>query len=507
MDTSIVTTDPIWTDTTTIPRRQRLDNDVHCDVCVVGAGIAGLTTAYLLACEGRDVVVLDRAGIGGGETACTTAHVVNALDDRYADLERLHGEDGARLAAESHTKAIDRIESIVDDEGIDCAFERLDGYLFTPPGDDVELLDEELAAAHRAGLHDVHLVRRVPWQSFDTGPALRFPGQAQFHPMRYLAGLARAVEARGGRIHTDTSADDMHGGPGAVVTTTGGRTVTTRAIVVATNTPVNNIVTIHTKQAAYRTYVIGLSVPRGSVVRALYWDTPHPYHYVRLADGDGADDVLIVGGEDHKTGQEDEAHAPFAALEAWTRERFPMAGDVRHAWSGQVLEPVDSLAFIGRNPGDADNVYVVTGDSGNGMTHGTIAGILLADLIAGRENAWSTLYDPARVTLRATPRFAKENLNVAAQYAALATPGDIGSPADLAPGTGAILRRGLKKVAVYRDDSSAVHELSAVCPHLGCIVQWNDAEKSWDCPCHGSRFNAEGSVINGPAIQGLERLE
>jgi glycine/D-amino acid oxidase-like deaminating enzyme len=205
MDTSIVTTDPIWTDTTTIPRRQRLDDNVRCDVCVVGAGIAGLTTAYLLACEGRDVVVLDRAGIGGGETACTTAHLVNALDDGYADLERLHGEDGARLAAESHTKAIDQIESIVDDEQIDCAFERLDGYLFTPPGDEVELLDEELAAAHRAGLHDVQLVRRVPWPSFDTGLALRFPGQAQFHPMRYLAGLARAVEARGGRIHTDTS--------------------------------------------------------------------------------------------------------------------------------------------------------------------------------------------------------------------------------------------------------------------------------------------------------------
>jgi Rieske Fe-S protein len=253
--------------------------------------------------------------------------------------------------------------------------------------------------------------------------------------------------------------------------------------------------------------VIGLSVPRGSVDRALYWDTPHPYHYVRLADGAGADDVLIVGGEDHKTGQEDEGHAPFAALEAWTRERFPMAGDVRHAWSGQVLEPVDSLAFIGRNPGDADNVYIVTGDSGNGMTHGTIAGILLADLIAGRENAWSTLYDPARVTLRATPRFAKENLNVAAQYAALATPGDIGSPADLAPGTGAILRRGLKKVAVYRDDSGAVHEFSAACPHLGCIVQWNGAERSWDCPCHGSRFHAEGRVINGPAMRGLERVE
>lgn len=176
-----------------------------------------------------------------------------------------------------------------------------------------------------------------------------------------------------------------------------------------------------------------MPVPRGSVVRTLYWDTPHPYQYVRLATGSESENVLIVGGEDHKTGQEDDAEARFANLVAWTRERFPMAGELRYAWCGQVMEPVDGLAFIGRNPGDADNVYVATGDSGNGMTHGTIAGILITDLIRGHENPWATLYDPARVTLRSTLKFAKKNLNVAAQYADLATGGDIDSLDELPP--------------------------------------------------------------------------
>jgi glycine/D-amino acid oxidase-like deaminating enzyme/nitrite reductase/ring-hydroxylating ferredoxin subunit len=474
---------------------------------VVGAGVAGLSTAYLLARAGADVIVLDRAAIGAGETGRTTAHLVNALDDRYADLERLLGQAKARLAAESHTQAIDRIESIVSDEGIECEFERLDGYLFVPPGEDGGVLDEELAATHRAGLESVHRVARVPWTSFDTGPALCFPRQAQFHPLKYLAGLARALEAHGGRIYCGTAAAEMHGGPKAGVETADGHSVATGAIVVATNTPINDRVTLHTKQAAYRTYVVGLSVPHDSVFRALYWDTPNPYHYVRVAAGPDGSDLLVVGGEDHKTGQAQDAEDRFARLVAWARDRFPMAGPVRYRWSGQVLEPVDSLAFIGRNPGDADNVYVVTGDSGNGMTHGTIAGMLLAALINGHEHPWEALYDPSRITLRAAPRFAKENLNVAAQYVAAVTPGDIESEKELAPGAGAILRRGSTKVAVYRDEAGTLHERSAVCPHLGCIVGWNAAEHTWDCQCHGSRFDIEGNVLNGPAISGLDEVE
>ena len=271
---------------------------------------------------------------------------------------------------------------------------------------------------------------------------------------------------------------------------------------VATNTPVNDWVAIHTKQVAYRTYVIGMKVAKGSVTKALYWDTPNPYHYVRLQDV-GDHEVLIVGGEDHKTGQADDADERFARLEGWTRERFPAAEEVEFHWSGQVMEPIDGLAFIGRNPGD-QNIYVVTGDSGNGMTHGTIAGILLTDLIRGRENKWETLYDPSRISMKAAPEFAKEILNVTAQYGDYATAGDVDRVEEIAAGTGALMRHGLKKVAVYRDSHGELHKCSAICPHLGCIVDWNSAEKTWDCPCHGSRFDPYGKVLNGPANTGLE---
>jgi Rieske Fe-S protein len=210
-----------------------------------------------------------------------------------------------------------------------------------------------------------------------------------------------------------------------------------------------------------------------------------------------------VGGEDHKTGQADDAAERFARLEAWTRERFPQATAFDYRWSGQVMEPVDSLAFIGRNPGDHSNVYVATGDSGNGMTHGTIAGMLITDLIAGRENPWAALYDPARVTVEAIKAFAAENINVVKQFKDLVTPGEVPDATAIPPGHGAVIRRGAAKIAVARGEDGTVRELSAVCTHLGCIVQWNSIEQTWDCPCHGSRFATDGRVINGPAIKPL----
>jgi len=503
MESDSGSTTSVWMRTGEVPAGEPLAGDARADVCVVGAGIAGLTTAYLLAREGRSVVVLDDGPVAGGETCRTTAHLVNALDDRYYELERLHGERGARLAAESHTAAVDQIEEIVSEEQIDCDFERLDGYLFVPPGESTEQLGWELRAAHRAGLTEVRYVERVPYDAYDFGAALHFPYQGQFHILKYMSGLASAFRRRGGRLHTRTHAEHIEGGADAHVKTSEGHTVRAGAVVVATNTPVNDLVAIHTKQAPYRTYVIGARVPKGSVPRMLLWDTPDPYHYVRL-QAEGDHDVLIVGGEDHKTGQAEDFDERFRCLEEWTRERFPAVESVEYRWSGQVMEPVDGLGFIGRNPLDADNVYIATGDSGNGMTHGTIAGILIRDLILGRDNAWATLYDPSRISLRAGLEWSKENLNVAAQYTDLLTGGEVESADEVAPGTGAILRRGLRKIAVYRDEAGALHELSAVCAHLGCVVNWNDKEKSWDCPCHGSRYHPEdGHVLNGPAISGL----
>lgn len=483
-----------------------LDADESADVCVVGAGIAGLTTAYLIARAGRSVLVLDDGQIGSGETGRTTAHLSNAIDDRYFMIERLHGEVGARLCAESHSAAIDRIESIVAAERIDCDFERVDGYLFLGPGDEQRLLERELDAAHRAGLPGVERLASAPVAGFATGPCLRFPRQGQFHPLKYLAGLARGVERYGGRIRSGAHVDEVEDGEPAIVRTTSRCAVECREVVVATNTPVNDRFVIHTKQAAYRTYAIGGWIPVGSVTRALFWDTCDPYHYMRVHPFDEAHEVLIVGGEDHKTGQEAETITErHGRLERWTRERFPMFGEIACRWSGQVMEPVDHVAFIGRNPGDR-HVHVATGDSGMGMTHGTIAGLLLSDLVAGRDNPWATLYDPGRVTLRATGEFLKENLNVAAQYGDWAARGDVPSESGIPNGAGAVVRHGLSKVAVYRDETGMLHRHSAVCPHLGCVVSWNPTEHSWDCPCHGSRFDPLGQVINGPAVAPLAEV-
>ncbi len=493
-------TTSVWMATQPLPNFETLRRDITADVCVVGAGIAGLTTAYLLTRAGQKIVVLDDGPIVSGETERTTAHLASALDDRYFELERVHGEEGARLAAESHSAAIDQIESIVSAERIECDFERLDGYLFVPPEEATEVLERELAAARRAGLQ-IELVRQAPVTSFDTGPCLQFARQGQFHPTKYLNSLAQAIARGGGQIFAHTHAHNIQGGRDARVETSDGPVIRARAVVVATNTPVNDRVKIHTKQAPYRTYVIAGRVPRGSVPKALYWDTADPYHYVRLQN-----DLLIVGGEDHKTGQAADGELRFQALESWARERFPIQ-DLAYRWSGQVMEPVDYLAFIGRNPGDEENIFIATGDSGHGMTHGTIAGMLLTDLIVGQENPWAKIYDPSRKPVKSLGAYTRENLNVAAQYRDLVTPGDQKEDVPPALDSGYVVRRGSRKVAVYCDHEGQLHECSAVCPHLKCIVSWNPVEKTWDCPCHGSRFDAYGKVLNGPANTDLEHLE
>ena len=498
-------TTSIWMATANTPSPSPLKESIRTDICIIGAGIAGLTTAFLLGREGRSVVVLDDGMIGGGMTGRTTAHLTNAYDDRYVEIEKLHGAEASRLTADSHSAAIDKIADIVSREKLDCNFEWVDGFLFGATPDAVDLLNDELAAAHRAGLTGVEKVARAPIESFDTGVALRFPRQAQFHPLQYLDGIARAIMRDGGRIFGQTHAQKIEGGAEARVETSHGPSVRAEVIVVATNTPVNDLVAIHTKQAPYVTYVIGMRVPKDSVTRALYWDTGEPYHYVRLQREDDYD-VLIVGGEDHKTGQENDGAERFARLEQWTRERFPQSIEVEYRWSGQVMEPVDGLAFIGRNPLDEDNVYIATGDSGQGMTHGTIAGMLLSDLIQGRKNPWEDLYSPSRLRLKSLPEYASENINVAGQYADYVTAGDIKSESELRPGEGAIMREGVSKIAVRRDESGNVHKLSAVCPHLGCIVAWNSTEQTWDCPCHGSRFSASGKVYQGPANNDLSSV-
>lgn len=508
----------IWYDTGQPPQQMPLAGDTQADVAIIGGGIAGLTTAYMLAREGKRVVVLESKEVASGQTGRSTAQLSTACDDRYTEMEKLHGERGAQIIAESFRAAIDKLEEITKTENIDCDFERVDGYVFLPndEGDGPEYLDEELAASHRAGLSDVEKVERAPLPGFNTGVALRYPRQGNFDPVRYLTGLARAIERDGGRIHTNTHVTEIKSegdGKGVRIETEGGASVTADAVVVATNSPINDLFAMHTKQAPYRTYVVGMRVPRGSVPHGQYSDDLDPYHYVRLQslpDNENAEyDVILTGGEDHKTGQADDAEERYARLEAWTRERFPAVEGTEYRWSGQVMEPVDGVAYIGRNPLDASNVFIATGDSGQGTSHGTIAGILLTDLIQGRDNPWATLYDPRRKSLgrESLKEFIVEQANVAAQYTDYVTGGDIASPDELTPGEGGIMRRGLSKIAVYKDESGAITERSAVCTHLGCIVSWNSGEKSWDCPCHGSRFDCKGKVIEGPAVSDLAAIE
>jgi len=488
-----------------------LDSNEETDVVIVGAGISGLTTAYCLLLKGKKVIVVEDGNVGSGESGRTTAHLACALDDRFYDLERFFGKDGSKQAAQSHADAIDFIENVVLAENIDCDFLRVPGYLFLHPTDKPENLEKEFEASQNAGL-PVRWEKNIPGIS-GAKEGIEYPRQAQFHVMKYLNGLVRAILGRGGKIYTKTKADKIEENG---VEANGFR-IDSKAVVVATNSPINDMFAIHTKQAPYRTYVVAAKVPKGELPYALWWDTgdqeskwpTFPYHYVRLQPHDDTHDYLIAGGEDHKTGQADSEgiREPerYNKLEQWTRAHFPAISKLEYVWSGQCMEPVDGLAFIGKNPGDK-NIYIITGDSGNGMTHGTLGGMIVSDLIANGENKYASLYDPSRITWSSAGDFIEEQANVAKQYLDWLTPEESKDVESVPPGKGAILS-GFSKKAAYRDQDGQLHVYSAVCPHMGCIVQWNDDEKSFDCPCHGSRFGCDGNVLNGPAMNGLKKLD
>ena len=492
-----------WQASEQTAKAQPLTAQIDTDVCVIGGGIAGLTTAYLLANAGKKVAVIDDGTIGGGETARTTAHLSWAIDDRLYRLIKWHGEDKARLAVQSHMAAVDEIERIVRAENIDCDFRRLDGYLVEADGGSDDL-DEEFEATQRLGFTNVRMADKISHGGSDGGVrALRFPDQGQFHILKYLSALARAIESRGGRLFSSTHATEWTTDGSPQVTTDGGHQIAAKSIVLATNYPIQS--KMFAKLPAYRTYVIGARVAKEAVEPMLWWDTLDPYHYVRTQPEDGYD-VLIAGGEDHRTGQENDGDARFEKLWEWTKQRFP-AEELMYKWSGQVFETHDGLAFIGRFSSSEPDVYLITGDSGMGMTHGTIGGMLVSDLILGRENQWADVYEPSRILTQSITESVSEVISSTKPYVEWVTGGDVSSVDEIKNGEGAVVRSGLSKIAAYRDDDGKLHQHSAVCTHMGCIVQFNSTEKTWDCPCHGSRFGIDGHVINTPAISPLGPVE
>ena len=463
------------------------------DVCVVGAGIAGLSVAYALARAGRKVVVLDLDQIGSGESGRTTAHLSNELDDRYSVLAKARGDNDARLACESHSAAINRIEETIRIVGIDCDFARLDGYLFNAPDGSVEKLDEELAAAQRAGLSDASRVERAPIRGFDTGPALRFPKQGRFHVLKYLAGLADGIERAGGAIHGETKAESIAGGTPAKVKTGNGHTVTATDVVVCTNGAISDLVVTHAKQAPYRTLVVVLRVPKGSVTDALYWDT-------RTRTTTCACNRWTTratrSSSAARTTRRRTTTTPaqrFERLERWARERFAAAGERSCQWTGQCIEPNDCLAYIGPNPGRRRS----TSDRHRRFRHGHDPRHHrrhpARGLIPGKDHPWAKLYDPRRITLHPRELAGRREGERRRRRAVrrLRDAGEVDDVVDDPPRQGA--RRSAAACTRWPPTATTTACSTNARPSArtsGCIVGWNTAEKSWDCPCHGSRFDA-----------------
>ena len=490
-----------WHDGVQSPAYLPLRDKVTADVCVIGGGIAGLTTARLLSQAGLSVAVLEAIDLTAGETSRSTAHIA-VPDDRYSELEKSFGAEGARQIADSFAHAADLIESIVAESHLACDFERLDGYLVSCESDPLAALRQEQQAAQRAGVACELLTSAPELEEF--GPALCFSRQAQFHPLKYIVGLAESLP-RTTAIYCGTRATHVEEtAAGVTVRTEGGGVVSAGAAVVATNTPFNERLGIHLRQYAYQTYAIAAPIRKGSLPRMLFWDDGDPYHYVRLAPFDAEHDVLIVGGEDHKTGEGPHADEPFLRLEEWTRRHFKSVGPIQWRWSGEIMEPMDAIANLGREPGSR-NIYLITGDSGNGITHSTIGARIVSDLILDRGTPYP-VYDPSRSRYQHAMEFAKEQADIAAHYGDWLTGGDADDASAIDHDSGAIIRRGLRKYAVYRDSQGDLYVNSATCPHMGCVVQWNAVEKTWDCPCHGSRFTAHGALLHGPADRRLRAM-
>lgn len=473
------------------------------DVAVIGGGIAGVTAAYLLQKEGLDVVLLERGRFGSGDTSHTTAHLTYVTDTRLTTLANDFGKDHAQAAWDAGRAGIEKIHEIQHVEAIDCDFRWVPGFLHSPwiGDDDTKNLKADADLAVELGF-DARFVESVPIVE-RTG--LRFSNQAKFHPLKYLAGLLARLQPDSAFENSEVVRID--GDPHRLEVN--GCTVECRFVVIATHVPLQgklgflDATLFQTKIHPYSSYVIGARVPKGSVPEALYWDTADPYFYLRV-DPMADHDELIFGGLDHKTGQSPGEH-PFSRLKSTLLRKAPSARFDRQ-WSGQVVESVDGLPFIGEA---ADRQFMGTGFSGNGMTFGVLTAMMATDAAMGRSNPWTKLFDPSRKKpVAGAWDYLKENASYPYYMIRDRLVGAEGtSISELGKGEGKLLRLDGQRVAAFKDDQGHVTCVSPICTHMGCYVHWNRLEKTWDCPCHGSRFHPTGEVHAGPAETPLERVE
>jgi glycine/D-amino acid oxidase-like deaminating enzyme/nitrite reductase/ring-hydroxylating ferredoxin subunit len=498
-------TTPLWPEHERGSLHPPLDGDLTVDVAIVGAGISGLTAALLLVRAGRSVAVIEQHHVSGGETGLSTAHITTAIDAGYREIESRWSAEAARMVAEASDLAIDTIERFASEGTIDCAFRRTEAYIYTEDPSEADLLREEAEAAARAGARARFVERApLPWSS---AAAVEFERQASMNPAAYAAGLAQMVTAAGGKIFEGTRADEVHdGAPCRVVTSAG--TVSAGAVVVAANVPVNNRFLINAKLGAYRTYVVGSKLDDAGPFPAMYFDTAEPYHYFRIARARDAD-YLIIGGADHFVGEYPDNPTPWQKLIDFAEGRFPLP-NIDYRWSGQIIVPLDSLPYIGRNS-FSKNVYVATGYAGQGITFGTLSGIINSDLILGKANRFAELFDATRIGPLMATDVAKHNVLHYPQHVVMdrLTGHDVAADSvdAVGRGEGKIVRAGGKKFAVYRDDDATLFAFSPICPHMACDVAWNPSERTWDCPCHGSRFSRYGKMVNGPANSDLTQVD
>jgi glycine/D-amino acid oxidase-like deaminating enzyme/nitrite reductase/ring-hydroxylating ferredoxin subunit len=497
-----------WVESAQMPRYPVLDRDIDVDVVVVGAGITGLTAAYLLKRSGRCVAVIERARVGGVDSMYTTAHLTAVTDLDLTDLVSAFGRDHAQAAWDAGFAAIQQLDATVRDENISCEWTWVPGYRYQAHDSrsdrDRKRLREEAVLAEELEFDAMYL-DEVP----GLGHAgVAYAGQAKFHPGKYLAHLARIVDGDGCFVFEQTSCEDVTDNP--LTVKAGTFSLRCGHVVLATHTPligkanIASATLLQTKLYLYTSYVVGGRLPKGTVPEGLFWDTADPYRYVRV-DRHADHDFVIVGGEDHKTGQVTDTEQCYRRLVSTARTLFPRL-EVTNRWSGQVIQTNDGLPFIGET---AERQFTATGFSGNGMTFGTLGAMMARDHILGLKNPWRALFDVGRTKIKGGVwDYLKENVDYPYYMVRDRFAGAQGkSLRELRQGEGKLISLEGKTVAAFRRSDGSAVVLSPVCTHMGCVVAWNQAESTWDCPCHGSRFTAEGDVMAGPAESPLDPFE